>query len=203
VAEGVRDQSDAQIPNARSAVRFRTRSLLPTPILYLEFGCGSGAGIKYWAEKCRRRDARFIGFDTFTGLPEAWQCVGGSVDAGIWSLNGVPPAVDDDRVSFEKGLFQATLPSFLAKSDIAAKWPFRVIHIDADLYSSTLFVLCGLLPFLDGAIVLFDEFDCVLDEFRALEDFCKAFRKRYSVLAVSDWCEKVAIQFEPLSTNGG
>jgi Macrocin-O-methyltransferase (TylF) len=58
-----------------------------------------------------------------------------------------------------------------------------VIHLDADLYSSTLFVLTALAPYFKrGDIILFDNFICSMDEFRAFEDFVKAFRVKYEVL---------------------
>ncbi len=165
--------------------------------LYLEFGCASGNAVRYWAERCPHPNARFVGFDTFTGLPERWQLLGWSVEAGIWNLDGKIPEVADPRVSFEKGLFQATLPGFLAKPEFVPRLPRRVIHIDADLYSSTMFVLCSMAHLLPGAVVMFDEFDCPLDELRALADFCAAFHRNYEVLAVTDWCEKIAIRFDP------
>ena len=71
-----------------------------------------------------------------------------------------------------------------------------IIHMDADLYSSTLFVLTYLSDYLPGANVIFDEFDSAFDEFRALEDYCSAYRRSYEVLAVTDWCEHVAIRFD-------
>lgn len=164
-------------------------------LLFLEFGCASGNSLRYWAQKVTSSEASFVGFDTFTGLPENWRGIGRSVEAGIWDLGGVPPKTDDPRISFVKGLFQETLSDFVAEGDpLGARRPL-IVHIDADLYSSTLFVLTYLSRYLPGAIVIFDEFDCAVDEFRALEDYCSAYRRSYEVLGVTPWCEQVAIRF--------
>ncbi len=48
--------------------------------------------------------------------------------------------------------------------------------MDADLYSSTIFVLTQLYPYLQpGDIILFDEFNVPLHEFKAFNEFTKAF----------------------------
>jgi hypothetical protein len=48
----------------------------------------------------------------------------------------------------------------------------KVIHIDADLYSATIFSLSQLYPFLQkGDIILFDEFSVALHEFKAYWEF--------------------------------
>ena len=64
-----------------------------------------------------------------------------------------------------------------------------VINLDADLYSSTLFVLTTLARyFRSGDLIFFDNFICSVEEFRAFEDFVKAFRVKYEVLgAVSEY----------------
>ncbi|TVR84319.1 MAG: class I SAM-dependent methyltransferase [Rhodospirillales bacterium] len=176
---------------------------LPPRFCYLEFGCASGNVVKRWARTCPHPQARFFGFDTFTGMPEEWRGLGWRVEAGTWTLGGELPVTDDPRVTFVKGRFQDSLPGFLATTDALAACDTFVIHIDADLYSSALYVLCMLRPLLPKAIVIFDEFDCVLDEFRALEDFCSAFGISYTVLATATDCEKVAIRFRGAADGGG
>ena len=53
-----------------------------------------------------------------------------------------------------KGLFQDTLPSFLATH----AGPVSLLHIDCDLYSSTAFVLQALgRRLVPGSVVVFDE----------------------------------------------
>jgi hypothetical protein len=130
-------------------------------------------------------DSRFVGFDSFEGLPEDWQQVGGRVDADVFDVGGELPEIDDPRVSFEAGWFQDTLPPFLERFETERQ---LVVHCDADIYSSTLFVLtqCDqiLVP---GTIVVFDEFASVLNEFRALGDYCAAYRRDYDVLASASY----------------
>jgi hypothetical protein len=58
-----------------------------------------------------------------------------------------------------------------------------VVHLDADLYSSTLFALTSLASRLKpGDILLFDEFAVPLHEYRAFMDFLSAYRFDYEVL---------------------
>lgn len=152
-------------------------------ISYLEFGVSKGESLKYWTEIHRHPDSRFWGFDTFWGLPEKWEVFSTTVDKSSFSMEGNPPEIDDERNDFVIGLFQETLPGFLREFEPKGR---LVIHNDADLYSSTLFVLTQCSHLLKpGTILLFDEFTSVLHEFRALEDFCSAYMKEYTVLAAT------------------
>ncbi len=162
---------------------------------YLEFGCASGEPIRYWISKCTHPDSKFVGFDTFVGMPEDWQTSFTKVKAGAWSQGGEIPQIDDPRVSFEKGTFQESLPGFMAERLPKDGSPL-VIVVDSDLYTSALYVLCSMMDELDRAIVLFDEFDNVLDEFRALEDFSASFKLPYKVLATTKFLTQIAIEFE-------
>ena len=52
----------------------------------------------------------------------------------------------------------------------------KIIHLDADLYSATIFTLSQLYPFLKrGDFILFDEFNVPLHEFKAYDDFISSF----------------------------
>jgi hypothetical protein len=166
------------------------------PINYLEFGVYKGASIRYFVENHANPKSKFYGFDTFTGLPERWEFFSETKAEGHFSTKGVIPDIKDSRVKFIPGLFQDTLPSFLA-SDLG---PERlVIHLDADIYSATLYVLTRMHDVLKpGTIILFDEFSSVLHEFRALADYCAAYQKSYKILGatVSDreYYVRVAIE---------
>jgi hypothetical protein len=68
--------------------------------------------------------------------------------------------------------------------------------MDADLHSSTIYALTQLDPFLPGAIVIFDEWANPLHEFRALHDYCSAYRRDYEVLAVWRDVRKAALRIK-------
>jgi len=155
------------------------RESLDGPIDYLEFGVGQGRSFLWWSRRNQDPASRFTGFDTFTGLPESW----GPFGAGAFSTEGRTPEGVDARARFVKGLFQDTLPGFLRDYRVERR---KVVHLDADLYSSTLFVLTSLAPFLrTGDVLLFDEFGVPLHEFRALRDFLEAYPVTVEVLEVA------------------
>jgi hypothetical protein len=82
------------------------------------------------------------------------------------------PAIADPRVSFVQGWFQNTLPAFLAANPLGGRWPI-LVHYDADLYSSTLFILTNLWHAAAEYFFIFDEF--MGEELIALDDFTRAF----------------------------
>ena len=165
------------------------------PISYLEFGVYKGTSLLRWTELNTNDKSEFIGFDSFEGLPDDIETGAHRYKRGKFSTGGNPPVVEDTRVSFVKGWFQNTLPSFLYQFSTDKQ---IIIHCDADLYSSTMFVLCKLDSHIkQGTIVVFDDFSYMLHEFRALEDYTNAFRRQYEVLgaAGSYFYEQVAIRF--------
>jgi O-methyltransferase len=149
---------------------------LDTAIDYLEFGVSRGTSFKWWTERLRNPAARFYGFDTFSGLPEDW----GPFKKGDMANNNEPPQIDGNRHTFYQGLFQQTLLPFLAGYKANTR---RVIHMDADLYTATLYVLTLLTPYLKkGDIIFFDEFNVPMHEFKAFMEWTKSFYIRYEVL---------------------
>lgn len=147
-------------------------------ITYLEFGVSKGYSLSHWSNKVKNPHARFFGFDTFNGLPEAWGTYrAGDMKAGIQEI-----ATEDERVQLIKGLFQETLPGWLASNRLDS-YDQRVIHLDADLYSSTLFVLTVIFPHLRvGDIVIFDEFNVPMHEFKAFSDFIASYYASFEFL---------------------
>ena len=167
----------------------RSEGLDLTPITYLEFGVYRGASLTWWLNRITHPESRFVGFDTFTGLPEWWRA---TEPAGHFSTGGEIPRISDPRCSFEKGIFQETLPSFLGANDLAGR---LVIHLDADMFTSTLFVLTTLARVLKtGDVLFFDEFSCPLDEYRAFDEFVRSYRVKYEVLGAVQGYTRVGIR---------
>jgi O-methyltransferase len=147
------------------------------PIDFWEFGVFKGESLFWWVDHLPSPESRFVGFDTFTGLPERWRA---TEPKGAFNVYGRIPETSDPRCSFEAGLFQDTLLPFINHHDFTRR---LVIHLDADLFSSTLYVLTTLARhFKPGDIIFFDNFICSLDEFRAFEDWVKSYRVNYEVL---------------------
>lgn len=143
---------------------------------YLEFGVSKGGSFRWWAKELTNPDARFEGFDTFSGLPEDW----GPFKAGDMSNGNEPPKMDDNRCRFHQGLFQQTLVPFLADYKSEKR---KVIHMDADLYSATLYVLTLMTPYLKtGDIIFFDEFNVPMHEFKAFTEWTESFYIKYEVI---------------------
>ena len=137
-------------------------------VLYLEFGVYRGVSMRYWSQALRHPESRLHGFDSFEGLPEDFD-VGGGYPRGRFSTGGVPPELDDPRVSFFKGWFQETLPLYeLPGHEVL------VVNMDADLYSSTIFVLRHLREaFRPGTYLYFDDLSRPEHEAKAFEEFMR------------------------------
>ena len=141
-------------------------------LVYLEFGVASGQSFFWWLEKNQHPDSRFWGFDTFEGLPENW----GGYKKGDMSHELGDLKLEDNRAAFVKGTFQQTLAHFIDGHREQLTNQSKLIHLDADLFSSTIFTLSQLYPFLNkGDIILFDEFNVANHEFLAYKIFTEAF----------------------------
>ena len=167
----------------------RKEGLELAPITYLEFGVYRGASLSWWLNRIVHPQSRFVGFDTFTGLPERWRA---TELEGHFSTDGKVPSITDPRCSFQVGVFQETLPRFIAANDLSGR---LIVHLDADLFTSTLFVLTTLARVLKaGDILFFDEFSCPLDEYRAFDEFVRSYRLKYEVLGAVQAYTRVGIK---------
>ena len=147
--------------------------------LFLEFGVWQANWINRFA---KMRDTQFYGFDSFEGLPEAWS----TMAAATFSLDGVLPAVESN-VQLIKGWFSDTLPGFLRKH----KEPISFMHIDCDLYSSTMDVLNAVRGQLQaGTQIVMDDFMLMPgwqnEEHRAFFEFVKRERIAYEYTGYSN-----------------
>ncbi len=136
-------------------------------VLFLEFGVWEGYSIRCFANLFAHPESRFIGFDSFEGLPEEWA----AKPKEHFSTGGQIPAVDDDRVSFVKGWFSETVQQHLDEIDFG-QFDDVFVHFDADLYGSTLLCLFAVFRKAGRIRCIFDEF--VWEEMLALHSFAKA-----------------------------
>jgi len=132
-------------------------------VLYMEFGVAEGGSIRYWSRELKHPTSTFHGFDSFEGLPET----AGPWHKGQFDASGRVPIIDDSRVSLFKGWFDQVLPNYhLPAHDVL------VINMDADLYSSTIYVLNYLRPQIKpGTLIYFDEMNHLDQELRAFDEF--------------------------------
>ena len=162
------------------------------PIDYLEFGVWEGKSLKAWMNLNTHPGSRFIGFDSFEGLPEDWGHFAVIRKKGTFSTGGDVPDIEDQRLSLVKGYFQETLVPSLKSHEPENR---LLIHCDADLYTSTLYPLTVLNPYIvPGTIIIFDEFFTVDHEFKAFADFTRAYNRRYRVIAASGPYDQMAIE---------
>lgn len=88
-----------------------------------------------------------IGFDSFEGLPEDWRP--GFPKGKFKRHEDLPYAPNAMLVP---GWFEDTTPHFPFP-------PLGLVHIDCDLYSSTVTALDAVLPYIDaGTVIVFDEY---------------------------------------------
>ena len=183
------------------------RSVLSNAAIeYLEFGVYRGASIRRWAEINTHEDSRFIGFDTFEGLPETWEHFLETSHAGLYDTGGEAPRIDDPRVRFVKGLFQATLPGFLLSR--TGDPGQLVLHLDADLYSSTktVFDLLGdrVVP---GTVIQFDEYfnypGWQQGEYKAFQEFVESRGVEFEYVGYCERSYQVSVRILRVGTPEG
>lgn len=73
-------------------------------LIYLEFGVYNGRSLKYFSKNFVNKDSKFIGLDTFEGLPTDWTTA--KIPKGSYSTFGKLPDIKDKRESY---LFKAKL----------------------------------------------------------------------------------------------
>jgi len=118
--------------------------------LFLEFGVYKGNSINRLA--ALKPGVIFHGFDSFIGLPEAWNA---AARKGAFDVGGRLPPVRRN-VRLIRGFYEDTLSAFVAAN---ATKSISFMHIDCDLYSSTKTVLEHTRSLLQpGTIILFDEY---------------------------------------------
>jgi hypothetical protein len=156
-------------------------------VLYLEFGVFRGESMRYWSQRLRNPEAKLHGFDSFEGLPEAW-----NIDSpqGYFTTNGAIPVIEDPRVKFFKGWFDQTLPNYQLPAHDQL-----VLDMDADLFSSTDYVLKTLKrSIVPGTYIYFDEFADRQNELRAFSEFVRDTKMRFELLGANQDSSKVVFR---------
>ncbi len=156
--------------------------------LFLEFGVFSGRSINYIASKVKNT---IHGFDSFVGLPEFWR---DGFDKERFSLQGTLPDVKQN-VRLHKGWFEQTIPEFRKEFDA----DIAFLHIDCDLYSSTVTILKELSKqIVPGTIIVFDEYfnypGWQNGEIKAFKEFLDAYGIKYQYVTYNNRGEQVALK---------
>lgn len=157
---------------------------------FLEFGVWKGDSISFFAK--RYPDLHFFGFDSFEGLPQDWRT---GFKKGTFDTNKVTPPMFSN-VKYIEGWFNDSIPSFLAENDLTGP---IFMHIDCDLYSSTVDVFNALGNHISvGMYILFDEFinypGWELHEYKALMEFLNLRKLDFEIIAVNVNHEQVLIR---------
>ena len=156
-------------------------------VLYLEFGVYYGRTMRSWCSLLTNPETLFHGFDSFEGLPEAWDA---ERPKGTFHMRGRLPVFDDPRVRLHRGWFEETLPSFALPAHERL-----VLHMDADLYSSTKFVLDTLRAQIErGTLIVFDQFCDRHHELRAFSDFLGETGMTFRFVGATRNLERVAFE---------
>ncbi len=161
-------------------------SLAPADGMALEFGVATGRTLNVIT--AARDKKQVFGFDSFQGLPEDWRT---NIPAGTFKTEHLPDVPGAELVV---GWFENTLPDFLTSHPE----PVAFLHLDADLYSSTVTVLGQVGPWLrPGSVIVFDEYfnypGWEQHEHRAWQEFVAESAIEFRYVAYTCNHEQVAI----------
>ncbi|MBI1250876.1 MAG: class I SAM-dependent methyltransferase [Alphaproteobacteria bacterium] len=160
-----------------------------TQTLVCEFGVAGGKTLRHIAGQWA---APVHGFDSFQGLPEHW--TGTAERAGRFDAKGKMPTVPSN-VTLHAGWFDQTVPAFLQKTP----GPAALLHLDADLYSSTKTVLDLFRERIrPGSVLVFDEYHNYPNwrehEFKAFQEFIAGTGLAYDYIGFSTLQGQAAVQ---------
>jgi len=152
-----------------------------SPCNCIQFGVAAGHSARYILSLLLNNSNLYL-LDSFEGLPEDW---GNNINQkkGAFKLTkNKIPKFEDKFVKMIKGWFKDTVPK-LAKEGIL----FKFLHIDCDIYSSTIDALFGIANNLDfPCYILFDEFynypEYEYHEYKAFFEFIEEFDFKYEPL---------------------
>jgi hypothetical protein len=154
----------------------------------LEFGVATGRTLNQFAHWLPHKTV--YGFDGFDGLPEDWTS---RMRKGFFARKHLPRVRRNCELVV--GWFNETLPGFVEKRPE----PVALLHVDCDLYSSTVTILNNLKNnIVPGTVIVFDEYmnypGWQLDEFRAWQEHCKMYGVEYEYIGRVSKHQKVAVR---------
>jgi len=177
------------------SLEFAINALPHRGLDWAEFGVYTGTTARYMLKRLPV-DCNLYLFDSFKGLPRDW----GNLKKGDFALeDNNKPVFPDGRVNLIEGMFEDTVNVF-------GKWytsPLGLVHMDADLYESTLQALNGIVrSLIHGTIIVFDEyFDeakdgtplMLQDEGHAFTKFMEGIGLDFIYLAKINPCQAVVM----------
>ncbi len=157
--------------------------------LICELGVYSGNTINHIASLTNQT---VYGFDSFEGLPERWRDGFGN---GHFKVTVLPKV--HSNVVLIKGWFDKTLPSFIIDHDESIGF----LHIDCDLYSSTITIFELLEHRIHpGCVIVFDEYfnypGWEEGEFKAFHEFLEHSGLEYEYIGYNRLHEPVAVKIK-------
>ena len=155
--------------------------------LILEFGVATGRTLNHWARLFPTQV--IFGFDGFEGLPEDW---GWRMKEGHFAQK-LPNVANNCQLVV--GWFDDTLPDFVKQHTA----PIALLHLDADLYSSTDTVLKALKKqIVPGTVIVFDEYlnypNWENHEYLAWQQFAKQHKVNYEYIGFVSKHQQVAVR---------
>ena len=145
---------------------------------FAEFGTHKGVTAREILEDIPENKLLWL-FDSWLGLPTAWDLGDHVEPKGKFSSNGMRPNLEHPAIRFIDGWFEDTVDVW-ARMLIETKdhrGPLAFIHMDADLYASTKTVFDALTKhklIVPGTVIQFDELigypTYQLGEYRALRE---------------------------------
>lgn len=134
------------------------------------------------------KEFKIYGFDSFVGLPEDWVGeVGFVTHKESFDVKGNIP--DIPGVKLFIGWFEDTIPNYLKEADTIS-----LLHVDCDLYSSTVTVLETMRPYIkSGTIIVFDEWvyfnreECNDHEQKAFYEWVNKYDIKYEFIEFFDY----------------
>jgi len=156
----------------------------------LEFGVATGRTLNQFAYWLPNKTVH--GFDGFVGLPEDWTS---RMRKGFFARSNLPGVRKNCQLWV--GWFNEILPGFWKQVQLDK--PIALLHVDCDLYSSTVTILDELKDnIVPGTVIIFDEYmnypGWQLDEFRAWQEHVARYNIKYEYIGRVSKHQKVAVR---------